>query len=334
MKPVALPTLTQMQVQQSMAQDLRQRIIDAQYEATTGFIADLSTHMRGDVGQVQQLEKLIADNETYLQAIGQAETRFTSVQLVLDRFSDVSGEFGIGAAAAAARGDQTLIAQEANAAEASFLSLIDALNTQSSGRYLFSGARVDTPAFQNGQDILDAVKTAIDGNASATDALADVAAYFAPSGGYETLFDPTGTTTNASTIAIGPERRVGHDMTATSQEIKDVVMNLAIVAVAHDSTVSSEIADEMMAEAAGALTVANTNMITKQAELGVQQQEISERRTQNAAETFAYQQSLAALTARDPVEASVELQALTNQLAVLFETTGTIAQLSYVNFFR
>lgn len=332
MNILSVPNILQTQKFQSLVSETSTRLLDAQVEASTGEIANLSKALRGDVAQVQTIMKAINDNERYLQSISIAELRYTSVQSTLGLVSETANLLGIDALAAVTQGDQTSLEQHVLAARGDFVTLVNAINTPVSGRALFSGAELSETPISSAEQILTDITALVAGAATAAAAQADIDAYFGAGGAFETTIYQ-GSATPAPTIEVAPGVRVDPGLTAIDDEIKDVLKNLAIVAVARDAA-PLNISSALIEDASIALLDASDAIINLQANLGTTQEFLARLQARNEAETFTLQSGLAALTTRDIFEASAELEALAIQLEAIYVTTARISGLSLTNFLR
>ena len=333
MKIQGVPTLLSTRTQQALVIETRQRIQDVQKETTTGLIANLSKSLRGDVGKVQRLDKLVADNERYQQSINLLATRFQTMQNVLSGISSRSNLIATEVLGAVGLDDRVSLKQQTISAESEFSAVVAGLNTRIAGRALFAGAATDVAPIANANDILDDVRTIIQAAPDATTAKNNINTYFAAGGAFETTIYQ-GSTTPAPTTEVAPGLRFGPDVTAIDDEIKDVLASLATLALAQDASSSEQMSDALLQAAGSDLLQSATEVINRQSSIGAIEEELQLLLSRNEAETFAYEQSLAVLRTRDQFEASVELQALTNQLEAVFVTTSRIANLTYTNFMR
>ncbi|MBX2855384.1 MAG: hypothetical protein KTR21_10365 [Rhodobacteraceae bacterium] len=333
MKIQGVPTLLSTRTQQALVIDTRLRIQDVQKETTTGLIANLSKSLRGDVGKVQRLDKLVADNERYQQSMELLATRFQTMQTVLSGVASRSNQIATEILGAVGLDDRVSLRQHTISAESEFNAVVSGLNTRIAGRALFSGAATDVAPIADANDILDDLRVIIQAAPDATTAKNDIATYFAAGGTFETTIYQ-GSTTPAPTTEVASGLRYGPDVSAIDDEIKDVLANLATLALAQDASSTDQMSDALLQSAGSDLLQSATQVINRQSSIGAVEEEIQLLLSRNQAETFAYEQSLAALRTRDQFEASVELQALTNQLEAVFVTTARIANLTYTNFIR
>ena len=333
MSNLGVPTLLSTRTQQALVTETRQRIQDVQGESTTGQIADLSKSLRGDVGKVQRLDKLVADNERYQQSIELLATRFATMQNVLTGVASRSNLIATEILGAVGVDDRVSLRQHTISATSEFNAVVAGLNTRIAGRALFSGAATDTSPIADPDDILNDIRTIIQAAPDSTTAKNNINTYFAAGGTFETTIY-LGSTTPAPTTEVAPGLRFAPDVTAIDVEVKDILSNLAILALAQDEAATEEIGNALLESASGELMESATRLVNRQSSIGAVEEELQVLLTRNKSQTLSYELSLAELRTRDQFEASVELQSLTNQLEAIFVTTARIANLSYTNYIR
>lgn len=329
-----LPNLLATRSLQNFVSETRLRLDDVRSEAVTGRVADLREALSGDVGRVQRIEKLVADEQRYGDALSLAATRYETVQTVLDDFRADSSRFVTSAQAAINRGDPVTLGAAAQDARTRLDAALAQLNTSLAGRALFSGAAIDTQPFGSADTLLTAISAIITPAADAATAETALDTYFGAGGGFETTFYQGDDTLPEPSIEVAQGRRFAPGVTAIDQEIKDMIRGIAVVALTAD-TATTDAKSLGLAEAAIIkIREGEETLIATQARIGGEQQEIERLTARNAFTQNALETTLNALIARDQFEAAAEMTALETQLEATYLTTARIANLNLTSFLR
>ncbi len=328
-----LPTRAATQLLKAQVADIKSQLIDAREEATTGRAANISKAVDGDIGEVQQVQRLVDRANSYELTIQSVNTDLDTAQLVLgDAIAGVAG-FAVAVEGAVETDDAIALDARAQEAENRLTQLFTKLNSSIGGRYLFAGAAVDTPPLSAVSTLTADISAIISAAPDAATAIADLDAYFeTPGAGFDTAVYQ-GSTSPAAQREVADGERMGVSVTAIDQGLKDLMRGFATVALAD---VASSAADQeaLYRDGVAALARGEASVQSTVAAVGGDQQRLDYLESANAAQRFLLEETFNALTSKDDFEAATRMRELENQLEASFLTAARIAQLSLVNFLR
>lgn len=328
-----MPTLLMTRQLQSYVTNTREALDQARIEAVTGFAADVSEKVGGATGDIRRLEKLLEDDDKRLDAIALFQGEATIVQLTFEQTRENLAELQYDVLGAIPLENEATLSAAADSAASELKSLFGRLSGAHGGRYLFSGAKTDTPAVEDVDKVLKDVADLIDAthDTAGLDVVLD--AYFDdPNGVYQTTIYQ-GSNNPAPDRELAEGRRLGIEATANDQSFRDAIRGLAVIAaIGTDS--SNVYRDEILTEAADKLGAASEALINAGAKLGAQQEDAALLETRNRASTETYQLSINALLGVDQYEAASRMTQLETQLEAAYLTTSRLQSLSLVNYLR
>ena len=330
----ALPTLLMTKRLQTYVRDTRQDLDATRIEAVTGFAADRAAKVNGDIGHVRKLEKLLSDGEQHLQAIAHFKADASVVQLSLDQTREVVSKLQFDVQSAVSLKNEEGVKAAATTAREELEALFGRLNATHAGRYLFSGAKTDTPPLKDVDTMLAQVKSRLVGPAASTiDSAMDL--YFDdPTGVFQTSIYQGSSTSNAPSREVDHGRRVGIEIKAVDQSVRDTIRALAVIALAPETIGDADLRDAVLEDNANLAGSAAIQLTQEQTKLGAQEGVAAqlEARHNGAAETL--QTELLDLLAVDQYEAASRMNNLETQLEAAYLTTQRIQQLTLLNYLR
>lgn len=298
-------------------------------------------------GQVANIRKVLAGNHSYLTDIERRETVLGGYKVATAEAAHYAGAmqeslelfqtFGAnlsanlltaGTSASAVSGTDT-VADARHALDG----MIKAINTNSAGRFLFSGAAVDRPPLPDTETLLSALRTAVSGATTPDDMLSQAATWFADPAGFETQIY-RGASVALTSFDLSQADRLTLDLRAMDPKLLATLSAAAVAALAEEPGLGFDIAEqsELFAKTGQAMLAAHGGIIALQAEVGAVQARIEQASARNSAEQTSLEFAKAALLQVDPFEAATRLEEAQFQLQSLYSVTVRMSQLSLVNF--
>jgi len=312
---------------------LRQDIDRLTTELASGQVADVRDVLAGNYSYLSDIEQRSSNLQGYAVATTEASLFAGAVQNALGAVgqfgADLSASLLIAGNSAIGVTGSNTVAEAENALEG----MIGAINTDSAGRYLFSGAATDQPPLADAETLLTAMRTALAGAATPDDLLADAETWFADPAGFEA------TMYQGSSDAIGPfnlsqSSKVSLDLRAIDPKLREVLKLTAVAALATDPTFgfTVESQSELFDKTGQALMAGQEGVIALRANVGFIEERIDQVASRNAAEQTALDFAKVDLLKIDPYAAATQLQEAQFQLQSLYSVTVRMSQLSLVNF--
>ena len=305
-------------------------------ELTSGLVADVTAHLRGDTTQFAALNRDIALIDGYRQSASEVAFVFDQMQVTLGTVdtlrTTLSNQFllvmpetplkQIDAAAAAGRDG--------------FRAIVGNLNQRFADRTLFAGTAVDGPALADAETMLADLAASLTSSNSAATIAADVAAWFdTPGGGFE-MSGYLGATGSGVTRKLGDRDSVSSNLRADDQGLRDVMKSAALAALADlmAGTLSTETRAQMVADAGLGLASAGASLTATRGTLGEAQATTDAALTRLSASRTTLDMARNDLIAIDPFATATRLQDVQQQLEMLFTVTARISGLSLASFLR
>lgn len=304
-------------------------------ELSSGQTADIAKHLGGTYGRLSTIEQGMRLQSGYRTT--QAEvTQMTSVmQVALEQVRTVSGDLAQDLILSSQA--HIIASQDANIAGArsTLDTVVAQLNEQSAGRSLFAGDATDQPALAQPADILSALNTAVAAETTAAGVISAVDAWFADPAGFAAVAY-LGSTTGLAPLQLSDTASVTVEPRADSAEIKSLLRNIALAAVAGEPgfPLNSDETGKVLKDAGHALFAAQKDMISLQARLGFVEEQIATWSAKTDKEIVGLEYAKGALLAADPYEAATRLEQAQFQLESLYSVTVRLSGLSLVNFLR
>lgn len=302
-------------------------------ELATGQAADLTKHLGGSYAELTGIERETRLLNAYAVNITEARNFTNVMQTRLEQVSTIASDFAGDLITSVSSGSLATQAAFVNEAELHFQTVVASLNSQSAGRFLFSGDATNTPALVNPDDILAELDTVLTGATTRADIENRVDLWFSDPLGFE-AFAYTGSDTALGSFKMSETTRVSVDARANAESLKSVLAGFAKVIASDASTLGLEDQKELRKNAATTLMTAQEELIGLQAELGLAQEQIETWSVHTEASRTALNYAKGALLSVDPYERATELEAAQFQLESLYTITARLSRLSLVNYLR
>ncbi|OSP54663.1 flagellin [Pseudoruegeria sp. SK021] len=303
-------------------------------ELTTGRVADLQSHLRGDYSILSGLERSLS-MQTVFQSVNSEAAGFADAQqLALDAIQtsiQASGpEFLMIATSGETTQFRTLFASAGNQLETT----ISRLNTRWADRSIFSGTATQGPAIANAQTLLTDLGAAVAGQTTAAGIMAAVDNWFdTPGGGFETT-GYLGASTALSPMTVGEDVTARFGTTAADQTLRDSLKAYAVAALVDNGVVAPSLQEQqwLLQDLGNRLLQTNDQLTGMRAGLGATQERIDAAAVQSESEVVALQLARNSLIGVDPYDTAVRLKEVQTQLETVFAVTARASQLSLVAY--
>jgi flagellar hook-associated protein 3 FlgL len=316
---------------------LREGLLTAARELTSGRRADLVAETKGDFGPLGDLERGLKRADSFLNVISEQRVRLEATQGALgsirQSISGITGPLLL----IQDTGDTGLVRNVGRDALARFDAAIGTLNTSVNGLSLFSGTASDRAALAEPDTILDAIETEITASLATTaaDVIAVVDAWFAPGGGYGSIAY-TGGAGATGGIRISETATLDPFATAEDAAIRDMLSSLSLSALVGRGILDAAPSEQsQLARESGLRLLASDGaLVDLQADVGVQENRVSASEAEVRASRETYEIARADLIGVDPFEAATRLQAMEGQLETLYALTARLSRLSLTDYLR
>lgn len=315
---------------------LRSDMARLSVEMTTGRAAQVSAHLKGDLGPLAALESRARRLESALIAARSMQTDSALAQGALGALADIAASTSSALLTASAQGqDRNGLGTASAASRLALDSARGTLAAESAGRALFSGTRTDRAPLVAIETMMEALTPLVAGATSAEQVADAIDAALRDPGG---LFDNdvyVGGPAAAAPPIDGDTPARGLP-TAADPALRTLLSGLAMAAVAGDEGVSLSFEQRQALARRAALTLvdAGAGITRLQADLGGSEGQVAALTTRLEGERSALDLARDALIGVDPYEAAGRLQQAQSRLEVLYAVTARTARLSLVEYLR
>lgn len=313
--------------------DLRGQVQRASQEVATGKHADIGAVLRGDFSPLLAIDASLARLSAYASNTTDAAVQTAAQQAAVGSLSQLAS--GISTTLLGARNFSTAAQIDTLGADAKgrLASAIGVLNTQASGRAVFSGVATDTVPLGSVEDMLTALQTAATGSTTAGQVSAAVNGWFADPLGFGTFYQG-GTPLSPAPIAAGE----GADLstTAMDQALRDTLAGFAMAALIDRGVLAGDPGERArLAQLAGQQLISTQDArTTLAARIGTVEAQIEAARARNGAEETSLGILRSDIGSVDPYEAATRLQTIQSQLESLYLVTARVSRLSLAEYLR
>lgn len=313
--------------------DLRGQVLRASQEIASGKHADVAAALRGDISPLLAVDTSLARLSAYKSNTTDAAFQTAAQQSAISGLSELAT--GISTSLLAARNFSTPAQVDTLAADAKgrLASAIGLLNTQASGRAVFSGTATETVPLGSVDDMLTALQTAAAGATTAGQVSAAVIGWFGDPLGFGAFYQGD---VPLSPTPIAAGEMVDLSTTAMDQALRDTLAGFAMAALIDRGALAGDPLERgRLAQQAGQQLISTEDArTTLRARIGTVEAQIETARTRNSAELTALEVLRSDLGSVDPYEAATRLQTLQSQLESLYLVTSRVSRLSLTEFLR
>lgn len=303
-------------------------------ELTTGQVGDVSSHLKGDLGPLSELEHSLRTLGSYTTATAEAAAMTEAMQTSLTQVGDASQSLTSGLLVAVQSRQPATFNAIGIDAETRLQQVFSALNAEVSGKGLFSGADVQAAALSSSEQMLDDLRALAAGQATAQGVADVVAAWFDPGGGFETQ-TYTGAASAAGPARLSENVTLALDVAATDPALRDMIKGLATAALLSDDSMLGgdlQARADLAGTAAETLLAAEGGLATLAGRVGSAQSRIEDLQAEHATQISALEQLRADLIGADPYETATRLQDAQYQLETLYTLTARLSRLSLADY--
>lgn len=316
---------------------LKSRLGVLTQEATTGLKADLPAVLQGNMALISQVETRLITLRAYQQNATLAENEFSGLQNAMGVMEKIAQDSAPDLQVAATLGDRTSVDLRATGAREDFDVVVRMMNTNVGGRYVLSGAAVQTEPVSDARSILADLKMLLTGLTTADDMIAAASAWF-DAGPNAAGFQKDHFRGAAETTSVGlsEQTTLANDMRATDPPFRQTLKGLALAALANDPDLGLDMAGQalVLREGGRALAAGAHQMTLARASVGLKQELIEQTATRNAAERTSLTIARADLVSADPYETASAITQTEANLQNLYALTARLSRLSLTEYLR
>ncbi|MFN5999696.1 MAG: flagellin [Paracoccaceae bacterium] len=313
--------------------DLRGQVQRAAQEVASGKHSDIGATLRGDFAPLLAIDASLSRLAAYHSTTTDAAVHTAAQQSAIAGLSQLAR--GISTTLLGARDVSTPAQINTLAADARgrLASAVGLVNTQASGRAVFSGQATDTAPLGSAEDMLTALETAAAGATTAAQVAAAVTTWFNDPLGFGAFYQGG---VGLSPSPIAPGETADLSTTAMDPAIRDTLAGLAMAALLDRGAIAADPSERarLAATAGQALTSGEEGRITLAARIGTVEAQIETARTRNGAEETALGILRSDIGSVDPYEAATRLETVRAQLESLYLVTARVSRLSLTEYLR
>jgi flagellar hook-associated protein 3 FlgL len=326
---------------------LQRQILDTQKEMSSGRKADLMAALRDGAAQAVDLRNTLNEATEFKTQSTLVGSRLDTMQSVITGIKDIVDQARTQSLTATSPVGRQYMSEMAKTAIQQINAL---LNTNVSGRFLFSGTATDTSSLQNmdavnaatGVSPTQAVAQAIAGAGGITDAASAVAAANAVT----TIFDNSnadpnlqfsstfynGATSGTVTARLDNDYELDYGVRADDSAIREALQGLYMLTAVPYGSVPEDAFVAWQQEAVNHLLNGTQNLVELSGTLGYKQSAAAQATARHESTIAQLNTQIANLEAADPYETSMRFSELQNQLDATFSITARLSQLRLTNY--
>jgi flagellar hook-associated protein 3 FlgL len=305
-------------------------------EATTGLAADSARHLGGATMAVSLMDRksvlLTQHQRSISEAVIFAGTTQTTLAQIQDRTDKVANTLSLVSQLETGSELNTLSETAAGA----FENIVNALNSDVAGRYLFAGSATDAQPLPAGAELLSMLRADIAGATTAQDVITAVDAWFDDTGGPYEATAYVGSDTGFMTLPLTADETATFGLRADGDTIRETLKALAKAALATASALGLEITDQktLMQTSRAGLLAADEMLIEERGSLGVTEAAIENARLSTETELSRLASDRLSLIGIDQFEAASEFEAAQQQLEVFYRVAARQSRTSLAEYLR
>jgi flagellar hook-associated protein 3 FlgL len=302
-------------------------------ELSSGKVADVTRHLKGDVSGLLAIDRDAQRAEIYQSATQQAGFQAAAMQTSLEKMQgsaeDLSASLLQVGAGLADISTKVLSDQASHALG----SIISALNTEVAGKSLFGGNATDRNPLQSYETMMSALKTAVSGSQSASEVIDLVENWFDSENGFQqTMY--SGGSDPRDPMRIAPEEEIRLSTKADDPVFRDLLEAVVLGALAGSADLAlSETEQQSLLNASGQRLLKSTDDLTVlRAQTGRTEARIEEVSTRHAATLSSLEMARTTMLRADPYETAIELEQVQFQLQSLYTLTARNARFNLLSY--
>lgn len=305
-------------------------------ELMTGIKSDIPKALGGNLSGISHIESRLKLLTTYQQSASEAQNRLSGMQTALEHIQLVIDDLGPRLLIEPNILEEHGLRESAGSIMRDFRSMFNTLNTSIAGQYLFSGTKTDNASLGGFDSMLAELTTAVAGATTASDIADRIDEWFeAPlgTGGFaDTIYQ--GDDTGSTRFSISPDRRIDINMTANSEELRDTLKGMAIVAYASQTggAIDDTNLRDLFSEAGARLVKGTVGLTSARAYLGQQQAVATQALARNLAEATTLSIARTNMIGADPYETVTALEETEAKIQSLYALTARLSRLNLTDY--
>ena len=336
MSLISLGDLAQSLMLRQHNAQIRQEVNRLSEEVATGRAADISTHLGGDFDFLAEVERGLGLNQGYSTSVSEVGILASAMQTALGQIQDISSNLSRTLLETNSGGLASTQSTAATMAVDTFSRIVHALNSQSTGRSLFSGNAPDRQALATSDAIAAALRGAISGETTAQGVLDALDLWFdAPAGGFQTIAY-LGSTDGFAPYRLDRNGTVDLNVRADDPVLRATLKHSAIAFLASEpnSHLPDAVRKDLLRQAANGLLDSQDGLAGLRADLGFAEARIEEGRVRLSSERTSLEIARSTLLSVDMYEKASLLETAQSQLESLYAVTVRLSRLSLSEFMR
>ncbi|WP_380056238.1 flagellin [Falsihalocynthiibacter sp. SS001] len=316
--------------------ELKSQLERASTELATGQVQDTAQAVGGNFSALAEIEEAVSSIEAFTTANSEAAFFVENAQSSLEFVQKMTTDAAPALLLASNTNNNSLINTTTLDTKQKLVAVVSAINTQSTGRSLFSGQATDRPPLASVDDMIADLAPLVATETTAAGAMGVIDAWFDDAGGGFETMGYTGSNATLAPFGVGPGRTAAFDITAKDDGIKDALKGLMTAALVSQGTLAAQPdARNLLLQMAGETLLSNENELSAlRAAAGTAEAHIEEMRIQNETERHALDHAYNRIMSADPYSAATELEAVQTQLETLYTITARLSRLNLVDFLR
>jgi len=305
-------------------------------ELATGKHADIGRELNGNMRILAGITSSIEALNSFQRVASHAARHLQDTQSALEVVQSSAEQAASDLLLMTNVQDVTLLDNASNDANSKLSTVIGALNSQSAGQSIFSGADTDKNALQNSGDFVQAFTANVSGLTSVSDVLAEVENWFsAPGGGFETV-SYLGSNTSLGSLKLNEIQEADVSVSALDDEIKQTLKGLLVASLVELDIPSGAYSDKrQLIEYATETLFSNASDLSGlRGRVGTEQARVEEAQSTNQSQISTLEIGHNELVLVDPFETATQLENTRNQLETLYSVTARLSQLKLADFLR
>ncbi|WP_170162754.1 flagellin [Pacificibacter maritimus] len=304
------------------------------YEVASGKKSDLRQATSADFAPLASIERSLRSLSAYENALTEAELFTSSLQTVLGTVSDQVSSISTDILTASSTSPDHSNIVVAKDARSKLDTVVATLNTRVGGRSLLAGTATGGAALVDAQTMLDEVTTLASAELDAAGVLSVVDDWFdAPGGGFETS-GYLGSDTNLSPFALNEHQKADLSIKADDESIRDTLKGLVLAALIDQGIMGGDIDQQntILQKSGETLLAADAKLTNARAEVGTVEQQISQAKLSNSAESYGLEMAKSKIVSVDIYDSAAKLTQAQAQLEMIYTITARLSNMKLSDY--
>lgn len=336
MKYISVGDMSQTYLMRRHNVQLKSTISRLSDEMVTGISQDLGTAVGGDFTALAAIDRSIARGDAYKQVATETNLMASTQQGAFETIQGHAEAIGSTLVSSSFTASYSMIDSGARNAAERFSAVVDALNVNVAGRYVFSGTTTDTKPVASTDTIISGLEVAISGLNAAEDIVNAVDDWFDAAAGDNGYLDQAylGSADSLASVRLSETDTTQLTITAADPTIRNMLKGFAMATlVARDLVPDNTETRALVIRAAGERITAGQSEVTNlSSELGTVEGIISDAQTRNSAQQTALGLARKDLIGVDDYESATALEAAQSQMETLYTLTSRLTKLSLTDY--